>query len=114
MSDAPPEYFLCNATIGSPAPSGPTLPTVSPAPSAALVPVLVQVTLDGFPFETSWRIETSLGVVVYEVPVYSYMEKSVTVSEVVALESGEQYTFVLMDMFADGSECLSRAVYLNL
>ena len=100
LSDAPPDYFLCDELLGIPLPSK----TFAPVPETSLVNVLVQINLDQFPTETSWYIENAEGEIVHEVPLFSYTEPSATVTERVSLDAQLKYNFVLMDSFGDGSE----------
>lgn len=94
---------MCSTSSGPVAPSGgSTIPPASSSPPIAPMNVLVQIKLDQFPIETSWYIETIQGEIIHDVPIYSYITPLATVSEVVTLDSTQQYRLIVMDSFGDG------------
>jgi hypothetical protein len=68
--------------------------------------VLIQITLDQNPTETSWVIWDQRGEIIHEVPIYSYKDPFTTVTEKIALDMGKEYKVALMDSFGDGSTYL--------
>lgn len=76
------------------------------------VDVTVELTFDDFPPETGWEIQiASTGEVVAGKPsgTYFFLQKKAT--EVVALDSGGQYIFKIMDAYGDGLCCNTPGSY---
>jgi hypothetical protein len=78
------------------------LPTISPAPTIATVAVLVNIHLDLFANEVSWKIvEQESGLVIVDRPFETYQYEN-EVTETVYLRPETDYNFTIFDMYGDG------------
>lgn len=117
-SDDPPAQYRCDeggATFSPRPTSTPTAPTASPAPSGKVTEVLVTLVLDSFVSETGFQIKDQDGDVVFgiEPESYSSKEPGATVSEIVSLNAGAEFTLTLLDSFGDGFSG-QAVVYLGI
>jgi hypothetical protein len=96
LSDKPPKYMMCGDIEASLAPSLTSKDTKR-------INVLIQITLDENPTETSWIIWNQWGEIIHEVPIFSYKDPFTSVTEKVALEVGDEFKVALIDSFGDGS-----------
>ena len=119
VSASPPTDFGC--TPSDVVTSSPTIstdsPTFSPAPSTALVPITILIRTDRFPEETGWRLQTTDGEILREVPTGSYSASSTNFVETLTVRSEAEYVLVLIDTMADGLCCVfgrgEAIVYLD-
>lgn len=86
LSDVPPSYFLCDEIR-------------TPAPAVAPISVLVKVKLGYTPEYFTWFIYNGNGEIVAHAP--SYAEPGAEKTEVVTLNKGESYDFVVSKLAND-------------
>ena len=102
LSVDPPSYFECEDLAT-------TVPSLSPlaaTPPTNPVNVTIQLLLDNYPQETSWKIvDNSNGAVVHEVPSRTYLEVGELVLVTLRLELGNEYTLSIGDTANDGLCC---------
>jgi len=103
ITDPPPEPPT--DPITDPPPEPPTDPITDPPPEPPMgeTNVLIEIELDLFPDETSWRIKDASGQGVASVKPGSYTNSvDPTVFKIVSLSVDAGYTFILKDSFGDG------------
>jgi hypothetical protein len=100
LSDVPPAYFLCDEPVFS----STETPTATPAPTSLPPNVLLQVTFDDFPFETSVNIYNTSQISVFTLTGPSIEGPSAVKTVPLSLEVGMEYTMRVTDTVGDGRE----------
>jgi len=77
----------------------PTSPTASPAPTKDKINILIEITLDYYPYATWWTIADSKGNIIQQVDAGVYLTPYATVYEEVTLDADLDYTFTLRDSY---------------
>jgi trypsin len=76
------------------------------------VPVVVEITLDDYPMESSWQVTCNNGLVYGEAVIGKYgFKKNEVLQEVVYLPSGSTCVFTIKDKYGDGLCCDTAGSY---
>ena len=77
------------------------LPNPPPPPPGPCVPTVIQINTDQYPEETSWRIEDTLGNVMFLNGPYTNVPDYQPQTHIICLPLGE-FVFVIEDQYGDG------------
>lgn len=89
----------------------PSAPTLSPSPTSLSMNIVLILTLDQFPNETGYRIESEDGEVVREMLPGAYDSRRRTIRKTLSVTAEKYYNLVLLDSGGDG---LLTPVYIFL
>jgi hypothetical protein len=89
----------------------PSVPTLSPSPTSDSMNIVLILTLDQFPNETGYRIESQDGDVIREMLPGSYDSRRRTIRKTLSVTAEKYYNLVLLDSGGDG---LLTPVYIFL
>lgn len=109
FSKYPPDWFNCEDAAPALPPS---VSSVLPDPEEGKTNILIQVTLDGNPIETGWRLTTLPeeegveGVILLGMPVGSYVESDAnqTYQYEIMIDSEQFYNMTVFDSMGDAFE----------